>query len=99
MFYDVASFIVKNSVQLNNIGLELATHYIQCWIMPSVLPNNRNDMFRATQSSGSDNDKISMTPYCVPSTLSEVIMHYGMLMIERKFYTNLFEWLKVSEVN
>jgi hypothetical protein len=59
-FMTLASITVKNSVQLNNIGLEIATYCILCWIMPSVLPNNRIDMFRAT-SSGSDNDKISMT--------------------------------------
>lgn len=87
-FMTLASITLKNNVQLNNIGLEIATYCILCWIMPSVLPNHRNDKFRAT-SSGSDNDKISMTHIVFLRHMSEVIVHSGMLMFERKFYTNM----------
>ena len=67
------------------VSVGLATHYIQCWIISSMLPINGNyDTLHAALSIN-DMDKICMTDIVFLRYLSDGIIHSGTLAIEFEY--------------
>ena len=76
-------YLVK--YHLYRVSVGLATHYIQCWIISSMLPINGNyDTLHAALSIN-DMDKICMTDIVFLRYLSDGIIHSGMLTIEFEY--------------